>query len=66
VLAARSLHLPRELLGDLLGFFAGTFLFVGSAHLLPEAAHEGPKVPLVASVAAGIAFIGAASWLLER
>jgi zinc transporter ZupT len=65
-LVARSLHLPRELLADLLGFFAGTFLFIGAAHLLPEAAHEGRKAPLAATVAGGIAFIGAATWLFER
>jgi ZIP family zinc transporter len=65
-LAARALHLPRELLANLLGFFAGTFLFVGAAHLLPEAAHEGRKAPLAAMVTGGIAFIGAATWLLER
>jgi ZIP family zinc transporter len=65
-LAARALHLPRELLADLLGFFAGTFLFVGAAHLLPEAAREGRKAPLAAMVTGGIAFIGAATWLLER
>jgi ZIP family zinc transporter len=65
-LAARALHLPRELLADLLGFFAGTFLFVGAAHLLPEAAHEGRKAPLAAMVTAGIVFVGVATWLIER
>ncbi|MGD0528466.1 MAG: ZIP family metal transporter [Polyangiaceae bacterium] len=65
-LAARALHLPRALLADLLGFFAGTFLFVGAAHLLPEAAHEGRKLPLAVTVAGGIAFIGVATWLVQR
>jgi zinc transporter ZupT len=66
VLVARSLHLPRELLAYLLGLFAGTFLFVGAAHLLPEAAQEGRKGPLAASVVAGIAFIAAATWVLDH
>jgi ZIP family zinc transporter len=66
VLAARAMHLPGEILAYLLGFFAGTFLFVGAAHLLPEAAHEGRKVPLAAAVVAGIVFIGTATWVLQR
>jgi ZIP family zinc transporter len=66
VLAARTLHLSREVLACLLGFFAGTFLFIGAAHLLPEAAREGRRGPLVAAVAAGIAFVGVATWVLER
>ena len=66
VLAARALHVPRADLALLLGFFAGTFLFVGAAHLLPEAAREGRKGPLAISVLCGVAFIGAATWILER
>lgn len=66
VLATRALHVPRPVLADMLGFFAGTFLFVGAAHLLPEAAREGRKGPLTASFVAGIAFIGAATWILEH
>ena len=65
VLAARALHLSSDLLACLLGFFAGTFLFVGAAHLLPEAAREGRKLPLVAAVASGVVLIGAATWILE-
>jgi ZIP family zinc transporter len=66
VATARTLHLSREVLACLLGFFAGTFLFIGAAHLLPEAAREGRKPRLFAAVAAGVAFIGLASWVLER
>jgi len=66
VLAARALHVPRPVLAGMLGFFAGTFLFVGAAHLLPEAAREGRKAPLTASVIAGVAFVGVATWILER
>jgi ZIP family zinc transporter len=66
VLVAGALHVPRHALGDLLGFFAGTFLFVGAAHLMPEAAREGRKPPLAASVLVGVAFVGVATWVLER
>jgi ZIP family zinc transporter len=66
VLAASALHLPQHVLAELLGFFAGTFLFVGAAHLLPEAAQEGRRGPLAAAVVTGIAFIGVATWVLER
>lgn len=66
VLAARALHLPRETLASLLGFFAGTFLFVGAAHLVPEAAREGRKRPLVLAFVSGVALVGIASGILER
>jgi zinc transporter ZupT len=66
VLVARALPVPRPVLADMLGFFAGTFLFVGAAHLLPEAAHEGRKGPLALAVVAGIAFIGGATWIMDR
>jgi zinc transporter ZupT len=62
--AARKLHLSSGVLACLLGFFAGTFLFVGAAHLLPEAAREGRKGPLVAAAVAGVVLIGAATWIL--
>ncbi len=66
VLAARTLHLSPAVLACLLGFFAGTFLFIGAAHLLPEAARDARKGPLLAAVAAGMAFIGVATWVLAR
>jgi zinc transporter ZupT len=63
-LSARALHMSRDVLAELLGFFAGTFLFVGAAYLLPEAAHEGRRGLVATSVAAGVTFIGAATWIL--
>ena len=44
-------------LAPLLGFFAGTFLFIGGSHLLPESHHgrQSPLLPLL--VFAGFAFL---------
>lgn len=66
VLAARAVHVPPAALALLLGFFAGSFLFVGGAHLLPEAAREGRRWAVAAAVAAGLALVGGATWLVHR
>ncbi len=66
VLVAHALHVPRAVLAHLLAFFAGTFLFVGGAHLLPEAARERRGAWPAASFVIGFAFIGAATWALQR
>jgi zinc transporter, ZIP family len=47
VLLATVIHVPDEVLGALLGFFAGFFLYVGAAELLPEA-HRRDRSGLVA------------------
>lgn len=65
-LSARNLHLSQGFLAALLAFFAGTFLFVGASHLLPRALREGRKVTAAAAAVAGFAFIGAATWILDR
>ena len=36
-----SISISQGLIADLLGFFAGSFLFIGATHLLPEAEEEG-------------------------
>jgi ZIP family zinc transporter len=66
VLAARSLEVPASVLAALLGFFGGSFLFVGAAHLLPEAAREGRRVPLALAVAGGLTLVAAATWIAHR
>jgi ZIP family zinc transporter len=64
--AATALLLPTSpgLLAELLGFFAGSFLFIGAAHLLPEAEQEarGPWLPV--AVVAGFVFIFVVTRLL--
>jgi ZIP family zinc transporter len=55
--AATLLAIPPGLLVGVLGFFAGSFLFIGAAHLLPEAGREGKGVALPLAVVAGFAFI---------
>jgi ZIP family zinc transporter len=49
----------------LLGFFAGSFLFIGAAHLLPEAQREGPDVACTAAFIAGCAIIVFATRVLH-
>jgi ZIP family zinc transporter len=61
VLLAAVIHVPDEALGALLGFFAGFFLYVGAAELLPEA-HRRDRSRLVAvTTLAGAAAIYAFS-----
>jgi ZIP family zinc transporter len=65
-IAARAVHVPPTVLAYLLGFFAGSFLFVGAAHLLPEAMGEGRRGGVALSVGAGAAFVAVVTWLAER
>jgi zinc transporter ZupT len=50
--------ISQSLMALLLSFFAGSFLFIGAAHLLPEAEHEGKAPWLYAAVVAGFVFVG--------
>lgn len=52
-LAALAVALPSGNLSLLLGFFAGTFLFIGASHLLPESQGEGSAGPVSLAVLAG-------------
>lgn len=63
--AASVIHLPEATLAWLLAFFAGVFLYIGAADLLPEAReHASPLVfPLTA---AGFATLFAVTSLLPR
>jgi zinc transporter ZupT len=51
--AALGVSISQGLIADLLGFFAGSFLFIGAAHLLPEAEEEGNAMWLWLVVVAG-------------
>jgi len=53
--------LPQGLIANLLGFYAGSFIFIGGVHLLPEAEREARGPWLFAAVTAGFAFVVAAS-----
>jgi ZIP family zinc transporter len=64
-LAAGAIDVRPMALAALLGFFAGSFLFLGAAHLLPEAMGEGRRGGVALSVAAGAAFVGAVTWIVE-
>jgi zinc transporter ZupT len=55
--AALTISLSQTVLANLLGFFGGTFLFIGAAHLLPEAQHEARRPWLYFMVIAGFAFV---------
>ena len=56
-LAALSISISQGLIADLLGFFAGSFLFIGATHLLPEAEEEGESRWLYVAVVGGFAFM---------
>jgi ZIP family zinc transporter len=57
--------IPDEILGALLATFAGFFLYVGAAELLPEAhRHEGSRLVILATLA-GVASIMLVSFGLE-
>ena len=53
VLLGTLITLPDALLGVLIGFFAGFFLYVGAAELLPEAHRRGRSLPVVAATLGG-------------
>jgi ZIP family zinc transporter len=48
---------PKPLLAPALGIFSGFFLYLGAAHLLPEAHRKGSGVGVVASTIAGFALL---------
>jgi ZIP family zinc transporter len=56
---------PPSLLAPALGLFGGFFLYLGAAHLLPEAHRTGSGVPVVASTIAGFALLLAVSLFLR-
>jgi zinc and cadmium transporter len=62
---ALAINISPAVLANLLGFFAGSFLFIGAAHLLPEAEHEGKRPWLYLAVVAGFVFITIVSRVLQ-
>jgi len=63
--AALAISISQTVLANLLGFFGGTFLFIGAAHLLPEAQHEGRRPWLYFTVIAGFAFVVVVTRILK-
>lgn len=53
VLLGSVITIPDAVLGALLGFFAGFFLYVGAAELLPEAHRRGRSGLVVAATLGG-------------
>lgn len=53
VLIGSVITVPDAVLGGVLGFFAGFFLYIGAAELLPEAHRRGGSVPVVAATLGG-------------
>ena len=65
-LVALFIVISQGWIANLLGFFAGSFLFIGAVHLLPEAEREAENGGwLYLAVLAGIGFIVLASRLLN-
>ena len=56
-MAALGISISQGVIADLLGFFAGSFLFIGATHLLPEAEEEGNAMWLWLVVVGGFAFM---------
>jgi zinc transporter ZupT len=63
---AQLLPISQALTADLLGFFAGSFLFVGAVHLLPKAKQEQNGPWLFVSVLAGFGFIFVVTHILRK
>jgi len=63
---AQLLPISQALTADLLGFFAGSFLFLGAVHLLPEAEQEQNRPWLFVSVLAGFGFIFVVTHILKK
>lgn len=53
VLVGSVVGVPDAVLGGVLAFFAGFFLYVGAAELLPEAHRRGGSIPVVAATLGG-------------
>ena len=56
---------PPGLLAPALGVFSGFFLYLGAAHLLPEAHRTSPGIPVVLSTVAGFALLLGVSLFLK-
>jgi ZIP family zinc transporter len=64
--AAGAIRISPGVLGLLLGFFAGSFLFIGAAHLLPEAAQRGRRLTAGLAAACGSGLVFAVTRIAER
>ena len=53
VLVGTIITVPDQVLGAVLGFFAGFFLYVGAAELLPEAHRRGGALAVVTATLGG-------------
>jgi len=64
--AALLVSISEGWIANLLGFFAGSFLFIGAVHLLPEAEREAQRgLWLYLAVTASIAFVVVISHFLK-
>jgi ZIP family zinc transporter len=63
---ALMIAISSGMLANLLGFFAGSFLFIGGAHLLPESSHEGKGMQVPATFLSGFVFIFVVTQLLAH
>lgn len=65
-LLSAAIVVPPAGLAGLLAFFAGTFLYLGASHLLPEAHHADPGRAVAAATVGGFAFVALIGQLLGR
>ncbi len=64
ILVAQMVHLPVSMLASMLSIFAGFFLYIGTADLLPETHHEHKQWQTVGATVLGAAFMYGVSRLL--
>lgn len=57
ICTAQFIHVPQTILGLILAFFSGLFLYIASADLIPEAHHRHPKFITTFMIVLGIFFI---------
>jgi zinc transporter ZupT len=60
---ALTISISESLIARFLGFFGGSFLFIGAAHLLPEAQQEAKDRSLYPAVLGGFGFACLAHWI---
>jgi ZIP family zinc transporter len=54
---ARTISVPPFVLANLLGGFAGVFLYIGASELLPRSQDRRPRLSTIAATGAGFAFV---------
>lgn len=57
IMIGSFINIPNQILGGILAFFAGLFLYIGASDLVPECHHDHPKFMTGVSFLIGCTFI---------